>query len=106
MLTKTLDVFHNVRRGVHGQIDVRTARKRKTAPTASLIEQNCAKGFGIEETPGADSASRTGTAVEVENRNARRIADCLPVETLTIRHFQQPRLVRLDGRVQDSSHRR
>src|SRR5579884_196581 len=87
-----------MRCGVRGQIGVVLVGQRPAAAAASLVEQDDAVSFRIEETSLARSAARTRPAVQVQRGLAVGITAALPAQAMTIRHVEHAAVIWLDLR--------
>src|SRR5438105_1089456 len=102
MLSQVFYVGDQMRGGVARQVGIEGTGVWRAPPAVALIEEHEAVGGGIKQLAMPGSASRTRAAVQDDGRLAMWIATGLPVDEITVIHFQEALLVRLDLRIQIS----
>ena len=91
VLAELLDIGHEVPRRVRLQ-----ARVRRALPAAALVEEDDPVLLGVEEPPHLAVRSAAGSAVEEDDRLARRVPALLEVELVQVGDAEPSGPVRLD----------
>lgn len=84
-----LDVVDQMTGGDRGQVDARFAREWPTASTTPLVEQGHAVSVRVEEGAPPWLGAGPGAAVQHHGWFATRVPDPLPVDLVSVTHFDE-----------------